>query len=81
MVVILYSPRAHTQDFNTWQVFLETKRTTNYCKHAPPRNINSDPPKQRIVVKVKFSAWVTKIDPKIIESAVGEVMNKSGEFL
>ena len=68
------------QYYPSWEVFLDVKRISHYCKHALPRNAPVSQPRSRIVVKVRFSAWRMNIDTTGVRQAVEEVMNKSKDF-
>jgi hypothetical protein len=68
--------------FQTWEIFLDTKRTTNYSRHVSPKTSSptESSPQIRIIVKVKFSAWRAAIDVNAIKRIVEDVLNQSGEF-
>ena len=68
------------QHYPNWEVFLDVKRITHYCKHALPRNAPVSQPQSRITVKVRFSAWRMNVDTAGVRQAVEEVMNKTGDF-
>lgn len=69
------------QSYSSWEVFMDVKRTTRYCKHALPLNSSSMcGPQSRILVNVQFSAWRQSLDTTPIKMAVEEVMNRTKEF-
>lgn len=81
MKVAIFSIHSYFfQNFPSWEVYFDVKRLSQYSRHALPRTVSVDPPKSRITVEVKFTAWRTGIDTHYIKQAVDEVMNKTGEF-
>lgn len=70
-----------SQVFQAWEIYLDTKRMTHYSRHVFPRTATAEPPRHRIIVKIKFKAWRRSIDVKSIKDIIEEVLNKTGEFL